>query len=194
MAVEDGYGSPPQAKAKVTMCIKPVYNTHSMLHKLPIFIEYHLGVGVEHFLFYKQPPTYEPLTAEGMLALAPYIRKGVVTVLELHPRHADSGIAQSGVYHAGDNINAEALVGTHCTWHTRGKTQWTFVHIDVDEWWTPLPFDTTALHRTLDKAYADTVLPPLALNTQHITAQVPQAPSTPINMYVRILPAVITGG
>ena len=51
MATRDGYGDPPQDLATVTMCIKPVYNTHNILHKLPIFIEYHLGIGVEHFLF-----------------------------------------------------------------------------------------------------------------------------------------------
>ena len=132
----------------------------------------------------KQPASYEPLTSEGMQALAAYIRKGVVTVLELHPQHGTSGIAQSGIYKAGDNINAEALVGTHCMWHTRGKSKWTFVHIDVDEWWTPLPFDTGALHRTLNKAYADTVHPPLALETLHITARVPTAPKTPMNVAI----------
>lgn len=178
----EGFGLHGARPVIAAMCIKPVYNTHEILHKLPIFIEHHLAQGVEHFVFYKQWPNAEPLTTEGLMALKPYLDRGILTVLELHPLHSESGIATAGVYDGGDPINAEELVGTHCLWSTRGLARWTFVHIDIDEFFTPVPFNKSALVAALSLAMLDSDGPPFALQIDHLRAELPPAPRTPLEV------------
>lgn len=175
----EGFGQRP---VRSTMCIKPVYNTRNILYKLPVFVEHHLALGIDHFVFYKQPEFMDALTVEGMSVLSPYLRRGVLTVLELHPHHGDSGIATEGVYDGGDPLNAEELVGTHCLWYTRGLSQWTFVHVDIDEFLTPIPFDSKFLATTLDGAKEDRVEPPYSIRLEHLRADVPTAPESPLEV------------
>ena len=67
-------------------------------------------------------------------------------------------------------------------WNTRGKANWTFVHIDLDEYWTPIPFRRSALGEALGRAMADTDSPPVGLSTKHLVVRSPELPATPLDV------------
>eukprot|EP00040_Diaphanoeca_grandis_P027385 m.155845 g.155845 ORF g.155845 m.155845 type:complete len:552 (-) comp30956_c0_seq2:302-1957(-) len=177
---EDTSVKPPLLNS--AMCIKPFYNTHNGMHRIPVWIEYYLALGVDHFFFYKQPKGAEPATDQGLLALLPYVHRGVVTVIDLHDEHDESGIASAGVWYASGKFNAEAIVGTHCVWNTRGKFKWAFVHVDIDEYFTSVPFKRESLMQVLHNGYTSEDTPALSISTPHLTAEEPNPPLTPLDV------------
>ena len=156
-----GLGLNNKRNFNVVMCMKPMYGTDSVV-KMPVFIEYHLAMGVQHFVIYKNPKGLEPLTAEGMIVLYPYIKRGLVTIVDLYDSMIDTNNPRSHARYYQKYIN------THCMWFTRGKTRWSFVQVDIDEFWTPIPFTRNALTTALDSAYNNSVF---SLMTDHRIAE-----------------------
>merc|ERR1711871_1768729 len=113
--------TPQKRQLRLAMCMKPMFATVGKMHLIISFVEYYLQLGVEHFYFYKYASgalATSWVTGEGILPLLPYVRRGIITILELHPDHEKSGIVYANTYnsHSGGiefRSHPERITTTH---------------------------------------------------------------------------------
>ncbi|CAM6099840.1 unnamed protein product [Calypogeia fissa] len=104
---------------KYAFCGPPLYGTTHNREWIPKWLAYHhyLWEGKEHFYFY----VAEPLNTEARQMLEPWIKAGLLTIIE-----AVGGEAYPSWY------RNQLLFINDCIYRTRFTAQWTFFH-DLDE-------------------------------------------------------------